>query len=117
MDEHFAVGLALECVSTRQQPFSMLTKVVDFAIEDDPDRPVLVAHGLMAGGRKVDNREAAESQTHLRRRIVPRACVVRTAMRDGAGHRFEQLRAMVANISADAAHEVGFSYDESRQAS
>jgi hypothetical protein len=38
--------------------------VVDLAVLDDPDRPVLVGHRLVPGRREVDDRQASVAETH-----------------------------------------------------
>src|SRR5437773_2802730 len=42
---------------------SQLTMVIDLAIEDNPDRPVFVGHGLVSA-RQVDNAQAAKTKPH-----------------------------------------------------
>src|SRR3989442_15921263 len=51
-----------ELVARRQQIFAELRKVVNLAIEDNPDSLVLVRHRLMARGAEVDDAQAAVSQ-------------------------------------------------------
>ncbi len=61
MDEHFRVALGAEAVAGPLQPAAELAEVVDFAVEDDPHRAVLVGHRLLAAG-EVDDRQPAMAQ-------------------------------------------------------
>ena len=60
--------------------------VVDLAVVGDPDRAVLVGHGLVAGGRQVDDRQPAMAQRDPLSGIGPRAVVVGAAMALGRRH-------------------------------
>ena len=57
--------------------------VVDFTVENDPDRTVFIADGLMSGG-EVNNAEAAHSQADPALRV--KAIVVWTAMSHDVTH-------------------------------
>jgi hypothetical protein len=59
----------------------VLAMVVDLAVEDDPDGPVLVAHRLRAAGA-IDDRQA--SMPERRRLRVVETVTVRPAMRQRA---------------------------------
>ena len=63
-----------------------LGEVVDLAVEDDPDRAVLVAERLIAG-REVDDAQPAVAEADAAVEIV--AAGVGTAVRDGVGHRHQ----------------------------
>ncbi len=58
--------------------------VVDFAVERDPDRPVLVGEGLFAGG-EIDNAQAPVTEHRVGMLIQSR--VVRAAMGEDIAHR------------------------------
>src|SRR5207247_1062891 len=60
-----------------------LPVVVDLAIVDDPDAPILVAHRLVAGGRQVDERQAAVHE--LAPLVRPVALAVRAPMGEQRG--------------------------------
>ena len=61
--------------------------VVDFAVEDDGDRSILVEHRLVPG-RDVDDGQAAMAQRDVG--FDQKALIVRPAMRDRVGHALEQ---------------------------
>src|SRR5712692_9284963 len=84
MNDGFGVAVSAVGVSTRDQRFAQRLVVVDFAIEDDPERAVLVAHGLVAGG-EIHDAEPAHADADAILRIYP--LVVRPAM----GHHVTHL--------------------------
>ena len=73
-----AVAMALGC-----QAFSQSRMVVDFSVENDPDRAVFVADGLVAGG-EIDDAQAAHAQAHGA--VGEHAFVVGPAVQHGAAH-------------------------------
>ena len=94
-------------MARRQQIFSELRKVVNLAIEDNPDGLVLVRHRLMACGAEVDDAQAAVSQ---RDRLIGvgenfDAAVVGAAMRNGGRHATDQIVIGLAPDSGNATHE------------
>src|SRR5215470_19276699 len=62
MDDRFGVTVRAELMSRRNQLRAQLLEVVNFAVKNDPNRLVLIAHGLMTGRREINNREAAVLQ-------------------------------------------------------
>src|SRR5207302_5548857 len=93
-------------MARRQQIFAELRKVVNLAIEDNPDGLVLVRHRLMACGAEVDDAQAAVSQ---RDRLIGvgenfDAAVVGAAMRNGSGHPTDQFLVGFTPDSSDATH-------------
>src|SRR3954471_5370694 len=58
VDQDLGVAVALEDVALGNQLALEIEEVVDLAVEDDPDAPVLVGHRLRAGGREIDDRQA-----------------------------------------------------------
>src|SRR4051794_11678426 len=63
--------------------FSQLAVIVDLAIEDHPYGCILVAHGLVAGG-KVDDCKPAEAQCDVCRKME--STVIRAAVLDTGRH-------------------------------
>src|SRR2546430_10692561 len=93
-------------MARRQQIFSELRKVVNLAIENNPDGLVLVRHRLMACGTEVDDAQAAVSQ---RDRLIGvgenfDAAVVGAAMGNGGGHATDQIVIGLAPDSGNATH-------------
>ncbi|OHB66343.1 MAG: hypothetical protein A2V70_10120 [Planctomycetes bacterium RBG_13_63_9] len=86
MDQHFGVRPAAEPVALGLKLPAKLLEVVDLPVEDDLDRPILVAHGLVAA-IDINNRQPPVRQPNARRREEPLG--VRPAMGNGVGHRFE----------------------------
>ena len=70
--------------------------VVDLAVEDDPDRPVLVGHRLVAGGREVDDRQAAMAE-----RDAGRSGSATTPA--SSGPRWRSVSAMRRTVASSAA--------------
>jgi hypothetical protein len=66
MDEYFGVGMVCgEPVPGTLQRFAQLHVIVDLAIEDNRDRPILVEHRLLAR-RHVYDGKAAHSRRNAR---------------------------------------------------
>src|SRR5688572_14100851 len=80
-------------------------EVVDLAIEDQPDRPVLVRHRLAASLRQVDDAEPAMAKTHERQDL--RASVVWSSPGHRVTHAIESVglnSSGEVDNAADAAH-------------
>ena len=89
MDQHLGIGMVrAEAVSLGVEFATQFAMVIDFAVEDDPDRPVLVGHRLMAAG-KIDDGQPAKAQGAVV--IVPVALVVGSAVDDRRGHTARSL--------------------------
>jgi hypothetical protein len=56
MDEHLGIGLRAKDVAVRLERFLQVAKVVDLAVECDPDRAVLIRHRLRAQRGEIDDR-------------------------------------------------------------
>ena len=84
VDDGFGVGLGAERWPRASQVAAQLAVVVDLAVEDDPDRAVLVGHRLLAAGA-VDDGQAPVAERHPRR--VKVAAAVGAAMVEPVGHR------------------------------
>ena len=80
VDDHLGVAASGEPVAEPLEPLPQLPEVVDLAVERDPDRPVLVAHRLVAAGQIQDG-EPALAQRHGPVDVV--ALVVRPAVAQG----------------------------------
>ena len=63
VDDHFGVAVRAEAMAGAFQPPAQLAEVVDFAVEDDPDRAVFVRQRLLPAGQ-VDDRQPAMAQGH-----------------------------------------------------
>src|SRR5687767_11963816 len=57
VEDRFGVRVRAEAVSLRFEAWSQRGVVVDLAVEDDPQRAVLVGHGLLAAF-EVDDRQS-----------------------------------------------------------
>src|SRR5215510_4237403 len=80
--------MCAELMAARKQFLAQLGEVVNFAVEDHPNRAVLVADRLAPRGQ-VDDREPPHSQRDVLFEIE--AFVVRPAMNDGRRHRPRNL--------------------------
>src|SRR5580704_8991284 len=106
MDDHFRVALGLKNVAFAQEKGTQLLIVVDFAIENDLDRSVLIRDGLMAP-LQVDDRKPAKTETYRTRDVV--AVIVWPAMVDGVRHGLDEFGRhcrLIAQhqFSADSTH-------------
>ena len=110
MDDDFGVGMGAEDVAERFQFGNQLLEIVDFAIEHDDHRAVLVEQRLLAG-RQVDDGQAPVSQPHAGFQM--QAAFVGAAMKLGVVHAMQQfarnvvLAAKIEN-TGDAAHTCSF---------
>ena len=75
----------------------MLDVVIDFSIEDDPKRPVLVGHRLVPR-RQVDDTEAAMGKAD--RTLNENACVIRAAVPKHVPHAQQECFAYMTRASA-----------------
>src|SRR6266576_2679472 len=88
MKDDFSVGLRPEDVSFLQELPTQFPKVVDFAVENNPDRFVLVRHRLTTG-IEVNDRQAQMAQSNIPIKI--NALAVRPAMTHRPKHHFDLL--------------------------
>ena len=77
--------------------------VIDFAVEQDTNRKILVPHRLMAAG-DIDDREAAEAEMKRVLGLDVEAVVVGAAMRDRVRHRLQVGAGAGADEPGQAAH-------------
>src|ERR1700731_1920536 len=61
MNNHFSIGMRGEVVAAAQKPGAKLREVVDFPVEYNPSRAVLVKYRLVAS-RKIDDAKAPHAQ-------------------------------------------------------
>jgi hypothetical protein len=106
VDDHLGVRAAAEHVALRAQPARELAIVVDLAVEDHPRRLILARHRL-AAGVEVDDLEPPDAEPG--RAAHDEAGVVRTAVGEPIGHRFEDRLVGTAvaarqDVADDAAH-------------
>ena len=84
----------------------MFREIVNFTVEDNPNRAVLIAHRLPASLRKVNNGKAAVSKPNWA--IQVKSLTIRTTMAQGAGHFFENIfgwrSAIQLKNTSDPAH-------------
>src|SRR5262249_49972285 len=90
MNDDLGVGPRSEAMPGSPELVSQVIEVVDLPVEDDPDRPVLVAHGLVAGRRAVDDAEPPVGKPDARRRPDP--AIVGTACQHDIAHPFQHGR-------------------------
>ncbi len=108
MNDGFRVAVGAVLMAAGNQLLAQCAVVINFAVEDDPKRTVLVRNGLVAC-LQVDNAEAAHADPGSA--IGVEAVVVRPAMRHGMAH-FAQRRRTGPRVApefknaGDAAHLV-----------
>src|ERR1022692_3331532 len=89
MNDRLCVRVRVEPVSPALQLLPQIREVINFPVEDDPNRLVLVVDRLVAAS-DVDDAQAAHSQAHAAFGIDP--LVVRTAMDERLAHLMDQWR-------------------------
>ncbi len=100
----FRVGVRTKTMAFGFQFAAKIGEVIDLAVVSDPDgtvfvrrsrvRRLLVAHGHVAVGREVENREAATAETDvgsIGESALPETEVVGSAMRLDGGHAGQRL--------------------------
>src|SRR5262249_26303794 len=108
MHDDFSVGFCAESVAARSQSIAQTLIVVNLAVENDPDRAVLIGKRLSAAA-EVDDTEPSMPKTSGALRINSES--VRSAMADDGGHSLDD-RALDSplfvkkKLSANAAHWV-----------
>src|SRR5579884_1047089 len=107
MNDGFRVAARIEAVAAGAQPDDQLPEVVDFAIEDDPHRAILIPDRLTARV-EVDDAEPPHSQAHAAAKI--KTFVIRSAMHNRGAHGAHFMAqnglASVAENSRNAAHRI-----------
>jgi hypothetical protein len=105
MKNDFRVALRFEAMTFLLKLRSQRLKIIDFAIADDPHRPILVADRLMATC-KVNDAQSPLHHTDLVTAII--SLIVRTAMDHHARHTPQNGLVDVATIqienSSDTTH-------------
>ncbi len=86
VDHHLGVRPGLESMAELREKVAQALVVVDFAIEDDPERPVFVRDRLMAS-LDVDDGEPPRGEPGPG--VEEGSFIVRTAVGDRSRHRFE----------------------------
>src|SRR5690349_15083280 len=98
--------------------------VIDFAVEDDPDRLVFISERLMAAGH-VDDRQSPMAEGDAWQSTVARqhfvftgvaACIVRAAVTQHIGHARERLwldcqKGVAPDAASDSAHALFRSFE------
>src|SRR6266581_3899954 len=106
-EKHLRVALRAEGISLRLQVAAELAEVVDFAVVHHDIASRSVAHGLVPGRRKVDDRQSVMGEPD--RTLGPKALVVGTAVPRRDPHALERARidgsAVEAEDACYAAHE------------
>jgi hypothetical protein len=99
VNDGLGVGVGVEAVTAGTQVVAQLAIVVDFAVEDDPDRAVFIANRLMTA-REVDDAQPSHPQ---RDTIVhEHTFIVRTPMPDDLAHSVHDRLARVRLIASVA---------------
>src|SRR5258708_39750012 len=120
MNDDFGVGMRTKTmrIGFALKLTTQIGEVVDFAVVGDPHRPILVAHGHVAIGGKVEDGKTTASQSDVSpigEMPLPEPGVVGTAVRLHVRHSDERLRVSGVYESADAAHKLSFSHSAARR--
>src|ERR1700752_1925849 len=83
MNDHFRVAASAEDMAEALQFLAEFLKVIDLAIKNDPRRPFLVRHRLVAAFEIYD-REPSKAKPQRAIEII--ALIIRTAMTHGPRH-------------------------------
>src|SRR6202035_2592453 len=107
VDDYLCIRVGSENVAVTFEFSSDLLEVVDFAVEDHPNRFFLIRHRLMAA-RKVDDRKSAESKAKRSRDV--KTVIIGASMNDGFRHRLDipaPNRRLISEVilSANSAHK------------
>jgi hypothetical protein len=83
MNQHLSITASCKAVPTFLKFPAQILEVIYFSIEDNPDSPILVRHGLLAC-RKIDDGQAAVPKQNTLSLID--AFTIRPAVGKGKGH-------------------------------
>src|SRR5450432_1485037 len=104
MNERFGVAVGLKAMALGDQLCAQRLVIVDLAVEDHPERAVLIRNGLMAGA-EVNDAETAHADGAAA--FDMEAFVVRTAMANPVAHafyEFEPGRTVAPDVACNSAH-------------
>ena len=101
VDDRFGVGLSRQAVALAHEVGADVLIVVDLAVEDDPDAPILVRNRLVPR-RQIDDRQATHRQAYAGTGEIP--LIVGTAVRQAPAHAAQQRLIVEPDESGDAAH-------------
>ncbi len=108
VDDRFRVALRSEPVAARDETRAQILEVVDLAVEDEPDRAVLVGHRLARVRRQIDDAQPPEAEPGPAAGRDVHAVAVGAAMEHAIPHgghiRFARRPAVEPQFTADAAH-------------
>jgi hypothetical protein len=83
MDDYFRVAMGIKSMAALDQVFAQFGKVVDFPVEDDPNRPIFIKNWLVTA-RKVDDAKSPHPQP--RTVLDEKTFVIRAPMHDCLAH-------------------------------
>src|SRR5205823_3582357 len=89
MDNGLGIGARLEGMPFGFKVSSQFLVIIDFAVEHDDDRAVLVEHGLVTS-LEINDAQPPVRKTDARRNVE--AFIVRAAVNDRVGHLPDQCR-------------------------
>ena len=87
MDNYLGIAARTEHMAQRHEFSHQRLEIIDLAVIDDADRPILVVKRLIPA-REVDDRQAAVAEPDARRKM--KAVAVRPAMTEDVGHASQQ---------------------------
>ena len=100
VEDYLGIRAGGEPMSLTEQLFPEFQVVEDLAVEGDPQRRVLVAHGLLAAG-EVNDAEPGMRQTHAV--LSVKSGIVRPAMSQHPNHPLEGIRSDGRSIEIEYA--------------
>ena len=98
VDEHLAVGVALEMVALLLELGTDLLVIIDLAVEHQRVAAAFVVERLVASVRQVDDRQTAKTQHRALSHMV--AAAVRPAMTDRVHHLLDRRFVVVCPVCA-----------------
>jgi hypothetical protein len=106
MDDHLCAFICYQSMPALLKLFAQFPKVLNLAVEDEPQCPILIAQGRASAGCKIDDGEAPLSKANVWRRVY--TFVIRTAVHYSFAHgpdgaRFRNI-IFKYQFSADTAH-------------
>jgi hypothetical protein len=103
VENHFGIRIRAEPV-TAFKVSTQFPEVVDLAVEDDPDRLILVGHGLVPAIGQVDDTETPVAQSDLFLGEEADSHIVRPPMGKGLRHPLHQRLMAETHNPTDTAH-------------
>src|SRR5919106_3276523 len=90
----------MKCMSLGNKLFAKFLIIIDLAVEDNPNRTVLVCHRLVTGGRKINDGKTTKAKSYISVDVY--TTIIGSAMTNGIIHAVNKfLRSRTGRVVID----------------